>query len=92
LKGCLGFIGTGFKSPERVPYQLSTNFCNTANFDADKTITVKVNGIIARQVDRLSDTQILFTVPSRTPVLSPVPVEVTVGGVTKIGPDFTVTP
>lgn len=62
------------------------------NFDADQTITVKVNGIIARQVDRLSDTQILFIVPSRTPILSPGPVEVTVGGVTKIGPDFTVTP
>lgn len=65
---------------------------NGVNFNAGQTITVEVNGIIPRQVNRLSDTQVLFTVPSSIPVRSSGRVNVTVGKVTKLGPNFTVTP
>jgi hypothetical protein len=68
---------------------------NGVNFDGNpasgEKVTVKVNGVEARQVDRISNTQVQFRVPHRTP-RGPAEVQVTVGSVTKIWHDFTVTP
>jgi hypothetical protein len=68
---------------------------NGVNFDGNPAsgdkVTVQINGVEARQVDRISNTQVEFKVPHRTP-RGAAEVQVTVGSVTKIWRDFTVTP